>query len=240
MCADLVGLRHVEFGEEGERLLPVVPGAVGVAAGVVGVGEAVVGAGLLVPVADLLGDGERGGVLGTGMAGSAIGEKGLAQAVERGGLAATVPDLAEQGEGLLVVVGGLPVAAQPPMDYTEIGQRVALADPVVGLAEQGEGLLVVIGCGLPTVDTVAWLPWFAVRRSGVARATGQPVRLRHRAAADAEAGPGGFVEPVPGDVGVVHELRPLCTVVSRAAGELRNLSNRVVPFPRGDHCGRIP
>ena len=55
----------------------------GVAGRIAGTAEAVVGAGLLVLVADLPGQAERGGVLGTGEAGLAGCEEDFAQAVER-------------------------------------------------------------------------------------------------------------------------------------------------------------
>ena len=59
--ADLVGFAGVEPGVEAEGLLPVVAGLAGVAFGVVYAGEAVVSAGLLVLVANLAGEDERGG-----------------------------------------------------------------------------------------------------------------------------------------------------------------------------------
>ena len=55
---------YAELGVEQQGLLPVAVGLAGVAGGVVDAGQAVVGAGLLVPVADVGGDGQRGRVLG--------------------------------------------------------------------------------------------------------------------------------------------------------------------------------
>ena len=57
MSVDVVGFGDAEVGVEGEGLAPVVAGLLGLAGGLVGVGEAVVGAGLLVPLADLGGQG---------------------------------------------------------------------------------------------------------------------------------------------------------------------------------------
>ena len=84
--------------------MPVVMGRTGVTGGVVGAGEAVVGAGLLVLLADLAGQAERGGVLGAGIAGEAGGEEHFAQAVECLGFTGPFADLTEQGQGLLVAV----------------------------------------------------------------------------------------------------------------------------------------
>lgn len=53
------------------------------------------GVGMLVPVANLGGYGEGGGVLGEGLVGLANGNQGLTHAVEGAGLAVPVTHLAE-------------------------------------------------------------------------------------------------------------------------------------------------
>ncbi len=94
--ADVIGVGDVEVGEQGAGLVPVVAGLVVNAGGVVGVAEAVVGAGLFVAVADLGGQGERGGVLGECLAGLSVVAVALAEAVEDLGFPGPVAVGAEQ------------------------------------------------------------------------------------------------------------------------------------------------
>ena len=103
----------------------------------VGVGETVVGAGLLVAVADLGGQGERGGMLDPCLAQLSVGAVGLAKAVECLHFTGLVAGLAEKADGPLMVVGGLPVVALPLIDVAEVGQRVGFTVPVAYLAGQG-------------------------------------------------------------------------------------------------------
>jgi hypothetical protein len=105
--ADLFGFGSAEFGEQGEGLLPVTTGLAEVAVGVARLAEAVVGAGLLVLVAGLGSEVQRGGVLGAGVVGLASGNQHLAEAVERVSLAGLVADLPEQSPRFPQVPGGL-------------------------------------------------------------------------------------------------------------------------------------
>lgn len=95
--ADLVSLGGAEIGVDGEGLLPVAAGLAVVTGGVVSTGVAVVGAGLLVLVADLDGQSERGGVLDAGRVGLAGSEEHFTKAVERFGFSGLVTCLTGQG-----------------------------------------------------------------------------------------------------------------------------------------------
>jgi hypothetical protein len=97
MGADVVSVRDSEVGIEGERLLPVVAGEVGVAGGVVGVGESIVGTGLFVAVDDLSGQGESGGVLDECLAKLSGDVLDLTEVVEGSGFADRVADLSVKG-----------------------------------------------------------------------------------------------------------------------------------------------
>jgi hypothetical protein len=83
----------------------VTAGLAEVAGGVAGVAEAVVGAGLLVLVADVASQAERGGVLRAGVTGLAGGEQDLTEAVERLGFTGSVTRFPVQGEGRLKMAG---------------------------------------------------------------------------------------------------------------------------------------
>src|ERR1700733_12360198 len=78
--------------------------------------QAAVGAGLLVTVAGLAGQGERGGVAGAGLLVLAGGQQGFPGTVECLGLAAAVTYLPEQLQRLLVVGGSLVMVALPMAD----------------------------------------------------------------------------------------------------------------------------
>jgi hypothetical protein len=91
--ADVVSVRDAEVGVEGERLLPVVAGEVGLAGGAVSVGESVVGTGLFVAVDDLSGQGESGGVLDECLAKLSGDVLDLTEVVEGAGFAGRVADL---------------------------------------------------------------------------------------------------------------------------------------------------
>ena len=82
MRADLIGLGGGQVGVERESRVPLMAGLVAFAGGMVAAGEAAVRPSLLVHVADLDGQPERGGVLGASMAGLADGEEDFAEAVE--------------------------------------------------------------------------------------------------------------------------------------------------------------
>ena len=100
--------------------------------------------GLLLLVADLARQGERGGVPGARRGLLAVGAEDLAQAVERLGLAGLVADLLEQGQRLLIAAAP-PVAALPQVQVAEVCQRPGLPGKVARLAGQGQGIAEVDG-----------------------------------------------------------------------------------------------
>ena len=77
VSADLLSLGRVEIRVKSEGFLPVPDRLAGIVRGVVTAGETVVGTSLLVFIADLAGQDERGGVLCAGVAGLVSREKKL-------------------------------------------------------------------------------------------------------------------------------------------------------------------
>ena len=148
-----------------------------------GAAEAVVGAGLLVLVADLAGQVERGGVLG-GLAGCPAASRTSPRPLSASASPAGA-DLPEQGQGLLVGGGGLLVAALAQATVAEVDQ--ALASPLrwPSLAGQRQGLLELAGGAAGTGPAAA--------RSGRGCSARGPRRLRRRSpgTAPAPAGSGG-------------------------------------------------
>jgi hypothetical protein len=89
----------------------VAAGFAGVADGVMNVSETIVPPGLLVDVAGLTGQGDRGGVLRPGLAGLAAGQEGGSETVEGICFARSVAYLAEQGQSALVIADGAQAVA---------------------------------------------------------------------------------------------------------------------------------
>jgi hypothetical protein len=107
--AGLIGLGGAKASVEGSGALPVTAGLERIARREAGVAKTLAGAGLLILVASLSGQGERGGVLGMRVIGPARGEQRLAEPVERLSLTDSVSVLTEQGQGLLLMANGLPI-----------------------------------------------------------------------------------------------------------------------------------
>jgi hypothetical protein len=127
VSADLISLGRVEIGVESERFLPVPERRAGVVCGVVAAGEAVVGASLLVFVAEVAAQGERGGVLCTGVAGLAGGQKKLTQAVERLGLPRSVAGFAKQGQGAAACAAAATRFARSASSHARAAARWSVA-----------------------------------------------------------------------------------------------------------------
>ena len=139
--SDVAGFRGTKYGEQGQSVLPVVPGLAVVAGNVIGTGQAVVRAGLLIRVADPAGQGERGIVLNAGLAGLAYREQHSTSAVACLDLTGPVAGLPGQGEGLTVVLSCPVIAATSRVGNTESGERGRLTLVITDLAKQNQRLV---------------------------------------------------------------------------------------------------
>ena len=135
---DVIGFRGAKDGEQGQSMLPVVPGPAVVAGDAIGKGQAVVSASLFVLVAYPAGQRERGAVLGAGLAGLACREQDGAGAVVGLHLTGPVADLDGQPESLAVVLRCPVIAALPSVDDAESGQHGGLTLVIADLAEQDQ------------------------------------------------------------------------------------------------------
>lgn len=122
--ANLISLGGAEAGVEAEGFLPVAAGPIWVVGDMVGAGQAVVCAGLLVPVAELAGQAEGGGVLDAGVFGLASGDEDFTEPVERVGLNRPVAVLAGHGQGFPEMAGCMLVAVLPQFGKAEVAQHV--------------------------------------------------------------------------------------------------------------------
>jgi hypothetical protein len=146
--AHLLRLWGAKPGVDGEGALPVMAGATGVTDGVVSAREAVVSSGLLVLIAGLAGEAERGDVPGAGGAGLISGEEQVTEDDKRASLGWPGAGLAGEGQGRVEVSGGFGVAGLPQVGTAEIGQNVRFDDSVTRFAGEGQGLLKIRdGCG---------------------------------------------------------------------------------------------
>jgi hypothetical protein len=134
-----VGVGVVQVGEDGQCLMPVVPGGLAVARGLPGVAEMDQGVGLVVAIVQLTEEDERlleaGARLGL-VADAVIGE---AETVQRLRLPDDVTELAEQGEGLLAGGDGLAVVAELGVDPADRVEGVRPAELVSGRLSSATG-----------------------------------------------------------------------------------------------------
>jgi hypothetical protein len=154
--AHLAAGRGAKAGVKILGAAPVITGQAGGAGDVVGGSEAVVRAGALVPVADLAGQAQGGGVLDSSLLSLPGSQHDPADTVERLGLAGPVTALPQQGQRSPVAVGRLLIAALPLIGDSEVREQTGLTGPVTAQPEQGQRLLVASGRllspALPFVD----------------------------------------------------------------------------------------
>ena len=138
----LAVLRDAKVGVKIQGAAPVIAGQAGVAGDVVGGSEAVVRAGALVPVADLAGQAQGGGVLDASLLSLPGSQHDLADTVERLGLTCPVTDLTGGCQCPPVAAGRLLVLALAPPDDAQVGQGGGLGRAVTGGAGSAVGVAV--------------------------------------------------------------------------------------------------
>jgi hypothetical protein len=130
LIADARRFGDPKLGVKVERTEPVMARQGNVARCLQGAAEAIVRASLLVGIADLAGQGQGGGVLGTSLVRPPGRQHDRADAVERLGLANLVTTLADQGQGSLVAGDGLLTWARRTPQLLSEQQQVTTSPPV--------------------------------------------------------------------------------------------------------------
>src|SRR5580700_10937658 len=136
--AQVAGLGDAQAGVDVQGLFPVFAPGIVLAGGVACMGKPVVRAALLIAVARLAGQRQRGVMAGECLAGPAGGQVGFPASVERRGLSARIADLLVEGQCVLMEARGPVKLTLPVRDRAEPGQRAGLFPLAAGLTGEGE------------------------------------------------------------------------------------------------------